>query len=251
MNICMFFLYANESMWHITTILLFFSLFLVVLMFLWLFYKIEKLSLYTTGKIIDLFTSLTISMVIFRTFYLHYAFVIWCIMYLLAGMTERNKRKVRYINRCCEKSAKYRKTYRYIHSVDIKKKFFHCIKENTFLSQNFQLNSTTIDRKDTAWKKCFLPFNYFAIGLISPCFNLLIKGSQYSMCEILSFQLFETNILIFVVLWFLYPITSILAVRIETGIMFQSKFWFNVGYFLFSFAVFFVLNGIIITQAKI
>ena len=251
MNVCMLFLYKNDLMWHITTAFLFFCLLLIFLAFFWIFYKMEKISLYLTEKIVDSFISLTIAMVIFRTFYFHYAFVFWGVLYLLAGLIEKNKRKIRYINWFYEKNAEYRKAYKHIHAIDANKNFLGCIKENVLLSQNFHLSNLKIDKKDTAWKKSFLPFNYFAIGLFSPCLNLLINGSQYSTCEILLLQLFEINILIFVVLWFLYPVTSFLAVRIETGIMFESQFWFNLGYFLFSFAVFFVLNGILITQAKV
>jgi hypothetical protein len=165
-------------------------------------------------------------------------------LYLLAGLIEKRKRKIRYINCAHEEYSIYRKAYRYIHSTD--KNFFNCIKESFLLSRNHYLNCIRIDRKNATWKKSFLPFNCFAIGLIAPSLNLLIKGSQYSVCEILPFQLFEINILIFAVLWFLYPIACFFAVKIETGIMFDSKFWFNLCYFLFSFAVIVVLNGILI-----
>jgi len=245
-NICELFLYKSELLWHITTVLLCFCLSLMFLCFCWALYKAEKMSFYFTGKIIDLFTCSIISVAIFRTFFLHYAFVVWCVLYLLVGFLEKNRRKIRYINFIWEEHTGYRKAYKYIHCASSNKNFLNSVKEKILLSQNYYLSSLRIDRKDIAWKKSFLPFNCFVVGLIFPSLNLLVKGSQYSMHELLPFQLLEINILVFVALWFLYPATYFLAVKMETGIMFQSKPWFNIGYFSFSFAVFIVLNGIVI-----
>lgn len=247
-NIYELFLYKSELLWHITTVLLCFFLSLILLFICWGLFKTEKMSLCFTGKIIDLFKYSIISVVIFRTFFLHYAFAFWCVLYLLSGFLEKNKRKIRYINSVWKEHTEYRKAYKYIHCVSNNENFFNCLKENILLSQNYYLSDLKTDRKDIAWKKSFLPLNYFMMGLILPSLNLLVKGSQYSMYVFLPFQLLEINILIFVMLWFLYPISYFLAVKIETGIMFQSKLWFNVGYFLFSFAVFVVLNGIVIVS---
>lgn len=247
-NIYKLFLYESKLSWHITTVLLCFFLSLILLCICYGLFKTEKMSICFTGKIIDLFKYLIISVMIFRTFFLHYAFAFWCVLYILSGFLEKNRRRIRYINFVWKEHTEYRKAYKYIHCIGNNGNFFNCFKENILLSQNDYLSDLKIDRKNISWKKSFLSPNYFVMGLILPSLNLLVNGSQYSTYAFLPFELLEINILIFVVLWFIYPITYFLAVKIETGIMFQSKCWFNVGYFLFSFAIFVVLNGIVIVS---
>ena len=86
------------------------------------------------------------------------------------------------------------------------------------------------------------------MGLIYPSLILLINGSQFFLGTNIFLRLLEINILIFTVLWYLYPVTYFFAVKIETGVMYQSKLWFNIAFLLFSFAIFFVLNGILILK---
>lgn len=246
MNICRIVLYENKLLWHITTAMVCFFLVLALLMILWLFYKSKKLSLFLMLKLIELSKCLLISIIIFRTFILHYAFIIWCVTYILIGFFEINSRKIRYINYSIREKKCVKKAYKHIHTTD-NKNFFNCIVDNVFLlHQNSYLKNVIINRKECAWKKSFLPANYFVIGLICPSLNLVIMGSQYGKSDVLFLKLFEINILIFVLLCILYPIAYFFSVKLETGKMFQSKFWFNIGYILFSFLIFFTLNGIVI-----
>lgn len=244
MNIYKCFLYNSETKWHLITILLCMTFFIATLLFMFFLHKTKKLSLYLIQVIIAFLKSLIISTVIFRTLYLHYAFVIWAISYFFMGYTENKTRKIRYINAVGKENIKYRKDYKRIHNISKNKKFINSINESCLLFKNYSCGK--IDKKDRTWKKSFLPFNYFMIGLIIPNLNLVFNRSQYFSYDVLFFKLLETNILIFSILWFLYPITHFLAVKIETGIMFQSKIWFDIGYFLFSIAVFIAFNGILI-----
>lgn len=245
-NICIF-LYQNKLTEYLTTTVFCLSIICLFYLLLYLLYKIKKMSLYSVWKIIDLFLSALISIILFRTFHLQYAFLVWIICYLSAGIFEQNKRKMRFINYTLDKNKTYQKTYKYIHCVN-EKNFFTNLKGFVFLSKNNSFNNLKIDKKSVAWKKCFLPFDYFVFGLIYPSLSLLINGSQFSLGANIFLKLLEMNILIFTVLWYLYPITSFFAVKIETGIMYQSKLWFNVAFLLFSFALFFVLNGILILK---
>ncbi len=193
----------------------------------------------------DMFIYVLISLILFRTFYLQYALLIYTIYYLSDGILEKNKRKMRFINYTMNKKRSYQKAYKHIHCVN-ENNFFTGLKNFIFLSKDSVLKKWTIDKKDVAWRKSFLPFNYFVFGLIYPCLRLLINGSQFSIEANLFLRLLEINILIFTVLWYLYPVSNFFAVRIETGIMYQSKLWFNIAFFLFSFALVLVLNGILI-----
>lgn len=245
MDIINYFLYQNNFKEHLITIV--FCIFLICASFLilWLTYKTKKLSLCSVWKIIDLFIWLIISIILFRTIRLQYAISLLLICYLFAGASERNKRKIRYINYIVEKDTGCRKVYKYIHSVK-HNNFTIDLKELLFLPKDNIINNIVFDKRNPAWKKSFLPFGYFVIGLIYPSLNLLINGSQFSCFDNIILRLLEINILIFSILWYIYPIAYFFAVKIETGIMFKSKIWFNISFVLFSLALIFALNGILV-----
>lgn len=191
---------------------------------------------------------IVVAVAVFRTVILHYAFLIWCVIYLLERWFENHKRKVRYIVQVEKTSERQMKNYKYFYTVDNNKKFSNLLKEAILLRRNKKLDFMNIKNDDKEWEKSFLPFDYFVMGLIVPSVNLLINGTQYFIYDNLLLDLFKVNILIFTTLWFLYPLAYYFSVKIETGKMFQCKGYFNVSYLLFSFAIFMVLNGIIINM---
>ena len=189
-----------------------------------------------------------ISVTIFRTFYFHHAIVIWLIIYIISGLIENNKRKIRYVNYVKNSTHKYRKAYAYIHrnSNDDKNNIvsiIHCFT----LPKSHLIDDINVDKADKVWKKSFLPINFFMIGFICPSLNLLIYGTQYSANNSLFLRLLEVNILGVTILWHLYPITKFFSVYfIETGKLFKCPLWFNIYFFLFAFILLFILNGILL-----
>jgi len=236
----------NELSWNLITIALCVILLNILILFLYSLYKIKKLTLCLTNIIIDRFLHIVLAVVIFRTIIFHYAFLIWCVIYFTERLFEKHKRKLRYIHQSEKTYNRQRNKIKSFYAVN-NNKFFILLKNAILLKRNNELNNLNIEINDRKWKKSLLPFNYFMTGLIIPGLNLLIYGSQYSSYNNLFFILFEINILIFTILWFLYPIAYYMAVKIETGKLFQCKIYFNISYLLFSFAVFTVLNGIIIS----
>ena len=197
MNFVNFFLY-NKSTEHLTTLFLFILLIFFLLVLLWLLYKRKNFSLYTVWRLIDLFIHLIIALLIFRVISLPFALIIWFIWYISNGLLEDNKRKLRYINYVANNNIEYTKAYNYIHCSNDNKGFFESLKENVFISKNKNLNKWVIDKKKIAWKKTFLPFGYFIIGLIYPSINLLINGSQFSSLAPLPLRLLEINIAFYI-----------------------------------------------------
>lgn len=242
----MFILHNRELLWHLTTIILSLLLMFFCFFILFFLYKTKRLSIYLTEKVLGLGSAIIIAAILFRTLYLHYALVIWIVLYLAVGFMDNKYRMIRYINYIQNKANKWRQLYQYIHNVNNNKTFLGIIKEYICLPEISHCDKKGLNKKEKAWKKSFLPFNYFVIGLVFPSLNLIVIGSQYYALGIVPLVLLECNILIFTILYYIYPIAKYCAVTIETGILFQNKKTFIFCYILFSFAVIIVSNGVLI-----
>lgn len=221
LNILKKFLFCNEPKWHLVTFSLCLLLVLIILIVVGTAYKSKKPKISSVCKAFRLFNFFILSVLIFRTLYLHYALAVWSGIYLFFNML--------YV---CGKNKSINKSY----YTPGNKGFFNYLK--IIISLSFKRDSEGTAKK-------FLPFACFMIGLIYPCINFLVYGSQYSYENARLLRMAEPNLIIITALWLLYPVCDYLAVKIETGIMYDSKLWFNIGYFSFAFIILFALNGIL------
>lgn len=230
------FLLSYNWNWHLKTIYCIAILFAITLVHLFVLFLIKQLTVYVIANVFDFATSLFCSIIIFRTFYLHFAIIIWCIVYILIGIIEKKHRIIYSLNSHNHNPIKNDiKLYNDMHNfkrsdhfIDITKNYF---KFMNLVELNNKFNSK------------FLPFRFFAVGLIIPSLNLVLEGSQYQNSN--SFLLiFENYIFLFTFLYWIYPITYFLTVKLETSKMYECKTLFHICYILFSFVLLLLLTVI-------
>ena len=147
-----------------------------------LLFKSDRLTLYSFVITSYISKFVLFAILLFRTVKLPYSLLIWLIVYLSVGFTEKKRRKMHYLNilknnGCCDR--REAKIFNDIHATNVQKAFLKTVKE--FSTKTSVISYEIIYRNETKnlWRKTFLPVRYFMIGLIYSCvYKLRIKPTS-------------------------------------------------------------------------